>query len=69
MITVFPTEDRSPDRLAQAVWIDLKSPEDDEIAEVERATGLKVPSREDVSTNPTGDRCGASPAVSRGADR
>ena len=49
MITVFPSSDRSPGRLAQAVWIDLRSPGEDELAEVERATGLKVPSREDVS--------------------
>lgn len=45
MITVFPASER----LAQAVWIDLRSPSEDEVAEVERATGLKVPSREDIS--------------------
>ena len=49
MITVFPTADRSPERLAHAVWIDLKSPSEDELALVEKATGLKVPSRDDVS--------------------
>jgi magnesium transporter len=49
MITVFPSADRSPERLAQAVWIDLRSPTEDEVAEVEAATGLRVPSREDVS--------------------
>jgi magnesium transporter len=49
MITVYPTSDRSPERLASAVWIDLQSPTEDEVAVVERATGLKVPTREDVS--------------------
>jgi magnesium transporter len=49
MITVFPTAARSPERLGHAVWIDLKSPGEDEAAMVEAATGLKVPSREDVS--------------------
>jgi len=49
MITVFPISDRSPERLAEAVWIDLKSPGEDEIAMVERATGLKIPTREEVS--------------------
>jgi magnesium transporter len=49
MITVFPLSDRSLERLDEAVWIDLQSPSEDEAAEVELATGLKVPSREDVS--------------------
>ena len=47
MITVFPSTD--PANLSEAVWIDLRSPSAEEIAEVEQATGLKVPSREDVS--------------------
>jgi magnesium transporter len=49
MITVFPISDRSAERLAHAVWIDLKSPSEDEVAMVEKATGLKIPNREDVS--------------------
>ena len=49
MITVFPSADRSPERLAHAAWIDLRSPGEDEVAEVNAATGLKVPTREDVS--------------------
>jgi magnesium transporter len=49
MITAYPTPDRTPARLEDAVWIDLRSPSEDEAAEVERATGLKVPSRDDVS--------------------
>ena len=47
MITVFPSTD--PAKLSEAVWIDLRSPTAEEIAEVEQATGLKVPTREDVS--------------------
>jgi magnesium transporter len=46
MITLFPSEGGS---LADAVWIDLKSPTDEECAEVERATGLRPPTREEVS--------------------
>jgi magnesium transporter len=49
MITVFPISDRSPEGLARAVWIDLKSPGEEEVAMVERATGLKVPTRDEVS--------------------
>ncbi|MEI9889765.1 MAG: magnesium transporter CorA family protein [Caulobacteraceae bacterium] len=47
MITTFPSADSTP--LDQAVWIDLRSPTEDERDEVERVTGLKVPTREDVS--------------------
>jgi magnesium transporter len=47
MITVFPSA--AEDALGDAVWIDLKSPTEEERARVEQATGLKVPSREDVS--------------------
>ena len=46
MITVFPFEGAS---LAEAVWIDLTSPTDEERAEVERATGVRPPTREEVS--------------------
>ena len=49
MLTVYPQHAAHPDRLDEAVWIDLLSPTDDEIAAVERATGLKAPSREDLS--------------------
>jgi magnesium transporter len=49
MITVYPSSDRSPERLAHAAWIDLRSPGEDEVAMVDTATGLKVPTREDVS--------------------
>jgi magnesium transporter len=47
MITVFPASDEGA--LDKAVWIDLRSPSDDEVSEIEAATGLDVPSREDVS--------------------
>lgn len=47
MITVFPTADQGS--LKDAVWIDLRSPSEDEISEVERATGLKAPTREEIS--------------------
>ena len=47
MITVFPTADEPS--LDGAVWIDLRSPSEDEISEVEAATGLNIPSRDDVS--------------------
>jgi magnesium transporter len=46
MITVFPSEGGT---LADAVWIDLKSPTDEERAEVEQATGIKPPTRAEVS--------------------
>ena len=45
MITVFPSEAS----LGDAVWIDLKSPTDEERAEVEQAAGVKAPTRDDVS--------------------
>ena len=45
MITVFPSEAS----LAEAVWIDLMSPTDEERAEVEQATGIMPPTREEVS--------------------
>jgi magnesium transporter len=45
MITVFPSEAS----LADAVWIDLKSPTDEERAEVEQAFGITPPTREEVS--------------------
>jgi magnesium transporter len=45
MITVFPSEAS----LADAVWIDLRSPTDEERAEVEQATGITPPAREEVS--------------------
>ncbi|HEY4029160.1 MAG TPA: magnesium transporter CorA family protein [Caulobacteraceae bacterium] len=47
MITAFPKPDES--RLEDAVWIDLTSPSEDEVSQVELATGLTVPSREEVS--------------------
>jgi magnesium transporter len=47
MLTAYPAE--RPDRLQDAVWIDLKNPSDAEVAEVEAATGLHVPSREEIS--------------------
>ena len=45
MITVFPSEAS----LGDAVWIDLKSPTDEERAEVEQAAGVKAPTRDEVS--------------------
>ena len=47
MITVFPTADQGS--LKDAAWIDLESPSDDELDAAEQATGLKVPTREEVS--------------------
>jgi magnesium transporter len=49
MITVFPFADRSPEGLARAAWIDLRSPGEDEVAIVRASTGLKIPTREEVS--------------------
>jgi len=45
MINVFPSEASLDD----AVWIDLRSPTDEERAEVEQATGVMAPTRDDVS--------------------
>jgi len=47
MITVYPKSQQGD--LGTAVWIDLRAPSEDEISEVERATGLTVPTRDDVS--------------------
>ena len=47
MITVFPASDRTS--LEDAVWIDLRAPSEDEVSEIELATGLNVPTREEVS--------------------
>jgi magnesium transporter len=49
MLTTYPQHADQPDRLNEAVWIDLLSPTDDEIAAAERATDLKIPSREELS--------------------
>jgi magnesium transporter len=49
MLTVYPSSDRAPDQLDKAVWIDLCRPTEDEIEAVRKATGLRVPSREDIS--------------------
>ena len=49
MLTVYPTSDRERGRLKDAVWIDLLSPTSEEIEEVVLVTGLRVPTREEVS--------------------
>ena len=49
MLTVYPSSDRAKDHLSKAVWIDMCKPTEDEIAAVQKATGLRVPSRDDIS--------------------
>jgi magnesium transporter len=49
MLIAYPSTAEAPDRLKGAVWIDLLSPTPEEIAAVEAAIGLKVPTREDLS--------------------
>lgn len=49
MITLYPASDRTPGHLKDAVWIDLKSPSEHEIAEVAAVTGLRIPTRDDIS--------------------
>ncbi|HUO21570.1 MAG TPA: magnesium transporter CorA family protein [Caulobacteraceae bacterium] len=49
MLTAYPAETQAADRLHEAVWIDLQAPTDEEMAQVSEATGLRVPSREEVS--------------------
>jgi magnesium transporter len=49
MLTAYPEDARKTGRLHEAVWIDLKSPSEEEAAEVAAATGLHVPSREEIS--------------------
>jgi magnesium transporter len=47
MLTAYPADTR--DHLHEAVWIDLQDASEAEVAEVSAATGLRVPTREDVS--------------------
>jgi magnesium transporter len=49
MLTAYPASANTPERLHEAVWIDLRNPKDDEARAVEAAFGMKVPTREDVS--------------------
>jgi magnesium transporter len=49
MIIAYPVQTQPPDRLHQAVWIDLKSPDQDEIRAVGEATGLPMPTRDEIS--------------------
>ncbi len=49
MLTVYPSSDRAPDQLSKAVWIDLLAPTEEEAEAVRKATGLRVPSREEIS--------------------
>jgi magnesium transporter len=49
MLTAYPQHANTPDRLHEAVWIDLLSPTEDEIEAAGAAIGLKVPTREDLS--------------------
>ncbi len=46
----------SVDAVAQAVWIDLVSPSEAELAEVKRVTGLRVPSCADIAEIETSSR-------------
>jgi magnesium transporter len=50
------TETGSVDALRRAVWIDLQNATPDEIARVQQATGLMVPSETDVSEIETSSR-------------
>jgi magnesium transporter len=56
MLIAYPEHANSPERLHEAVWIDLLSPTDAEIEAAERATGLTVPSREQLSEIETSSR-------------
>jgi magnesium transporter len=56
MLIAYPSSADTPDRLHDAVWIDLRSPTAEEIAAVEAALGLKVPTREDLSAIETSSR-------------
>lgn len=47
MLTAYPAD--TQDRLNAAVWIDLQSPTDEETAKVVAATGLRIPTRDEVS--------------------
>ncbi|MDB5459204.1 MAG: magnesium transporter [Caulobacteraceae bacterium] len=49
MLTAYPQHANTPDRLHEAIWIDLLSPTEEEIAAAEAAIGLKVPTREELS--------------------
>jgi magnesium transporter len=49
MLTAYPTSAQAPERLHEAVWIDLRSPTDEEIKAAEQAFELRAPSREDLS--------------------
>jgi magnesium transporter len=49
MLTAYPRQAQAPGQLHEAVWIDLISPTAAEIAEASTATGLRVPTREDIS--------------------
>lgn len=49
MLTAYPAHTQAADRLHEAVWVDLLDPSEAEVAEVSAATGLRIPTREDVS--------------------
>jgi magnesium transporter len=49
MLTAYPHDARADGQLSQAVWIDLLSPTEDEIQSAQQATGLRVPTRDDLS--------------------
>ena len=49
MLTAYPASTQADGRLHEAVWIDLQSPTEAEAAQVAAATGLRIPTREDVS--------------------
>jgi magnesium transporter len=49
MLTAYPSSAEAPGQLREAVWIDLRSPSEEEIEAVEAAIGLKVPTREELS--------------------
>lgn len=49
MLTACPASADTPERLYEAVWIDLRSPTEEEIAAAEAAIGLKAPTRDDLS--------------------
>jgi magnesium transporter len=49
MITTYPAQSEAPDHVNRAVWIDLKSPDEGEMQAVTEATGLRVPTRDEIS--------------------
>jgi magnesium transporter len=56
MLTAYPRQAQAPDRLHDAIWIDLQSPTEAEVAEAAAATGLQIPTRAELSGIETSSR-------------